>query len=191
MDFRAKRIAGLPLLAGVVNGALAYVAGLVGSFVLFAVFGLKPVLEIMLSGADPSFLASIGFAFYGGHLVPVQFGDGSTLNFALDAASQGALYPLLVAMVLLSTGYYLGGADGLESSRSGAMAGATLVAGYLPLAAVGATAFDYERTMYPEFGEAETMVMELPTLRAVVLAGVVVPLALGALGGALATRSGA
>ncbi|WP_256392331.1 hypothetical protein [Natronoarchaeum rubrum] len=189
MDFRATRTAGLPLFAGVVNGALAYAAGLIGSFVLFAVFGLKPVLEIVLSASNPPFLTSIGFAFYGGHLVPVQFGDGSALNFALDAANQGALYLLLVAIVLISTGYYLGSADGLESSRSGAMAGATLVAGYLPLAAFGATAFAYERTMRPRFGDAETLVMELPVLRAVVLAGVVVPISLGALGGALAART--
>src|SRR6056297_1611208 len=111
MDFRAKRTAGLPVLAGVINGALAYAAGLIGSFVLFAVFGLKPVLEIVLSASNPPFLTSIGFAFYGGHLVPVQFGDGSALNFALDAANQGALYLLLVAIVLISTGYYLGSAD--------------------------------------------------------------------------------
>jgi len=189
MDFRAKRTAGVPLLAGVINGALAYVAGVIGSFVLFVVFGLKPLFEFALSASSLPMTSSVGFAFYGGHFVPVQFDDGSTLNFALDVAESGVLYVLLVTLILTATGYYLGSAEAIRSPREGAMAGSTLVGGYLPLAAIGTTAFGIKRTMQSSFGEAETLVMEIPLLRAVVLAGVVVPISLGALGGALAART--
>ena len=179
----------LPVLAGAINGALAYVAGLIGAFVLLVVFGLKPLFELVLTPSSIPFASKIGFAFYGGHFVPAQFGDGSTVNFALDVADFGILYVLLVVAILGATGYYLGSGEDIRTPREGALSGATLVIGYLPLVAIGTTFFKYQRAPAGTVGQSQTISLEVPLIRAIVMAGIVVPIVLGAIGGAVAVRT--
>lgn len=187
LDLRDRRVAGVPLLAGALNGALAFVAGYVGALVCYVVFGLKPIAELAATygGYDPDLLTAAGFAYYGGHFVPVETGDGST-NFALDLASNGSLYVLLAVGVLVATGYYLGTAEGLDGPGERATAGAAVVLGYAPLAVAGLFAFTYEYDGGRSGGEAATATSELPVVRGVLLAAVVVPVVCGAVGGLLA-----
>lgn len=189
LDLRAVRVAGLPLFAGAVNGAVAYVAGLIAAIALYAMLGLKPLAQLVFISIGRPGLEGAAFAYYGGHFVQIST-DGDRTNYAFEFASNGSLYVLLVATVLVSVGYYLGSADGLDSPRERAAAGATLVLGYLPLAALGATYFEYSRQSAPRYGEAGSLVMELPLGRSVVLAGLVVPVLGGAAGGLLADRLG-
>lgn len=184
VDLRNRRTRGLPLLAGFVNGALAYVAGLVGSFVLFVVFGLEPLARFAFALTGLSLFDGVGFAFYGGHFVPVS-GGAESVNFALEFARHGIAYVLLVVAVLGGTGYYLGSAEWVGTGPLGFVVGATQVLGYLPLAALGAGLFRVELGS----GTAAATTLSVPTVQAVVLAGVVFPVVVGGLGGALAGGS--
>jgi len=189
MDLRDRRTAGVPLLAGAVNGALAYVAGLFGALLLYFLLGLRPLFQLGLPMAGRPGFTGVVFAHYGGHFVPTVVG-GETVNFALEVASNGVLYVLLVAVVLGSTGYYLGAADGLTGLRERATAGTTLVLGYLPLVAASAALVEYRRTPTASGSEADTLLMEVPLGRAVLVAGILLPVLYGAAGGALAERAG-
>lgn len=186
-DLRRDRIGGLPVHAGVVTGALAYVAGLSGAVVLYLVFGLGSLVDLGVPMVGRPGLPGAVFAFYGGHFVPTVAGGG-TINFALEAASNGVAYVLLVGIVLASAGFYLGSAEGLDGPARRAAAGATLAVGYLPLATAGAVFVEYRATpTTPEGVEAGGFLAELPLARAVVVAGILVPMLYGAAGGAVAT----
>lgn len=187
LDFRRYRVAGVPLLAGTLNGALAWVSGYLVSFVLYIVFGLQPFAEIaaVYGGFEPDLFTAVAFAFYGGQFVPVEDGSGS-INYAFDLAANGALYTLLALTVLFAVGYYLASAEGLAGPRDRVLAGASVVLGYAPLAILGTFVFEHEYGS-PSGGSGETATMELPLVRTVLLAGLLFPIVVGSLGGLFAS----
>lgn len=177
LDLDSVTVRGVPVVPGVANGVLTYATGIVASFVLFLVTGLS--LQGSLGFADLSVVSATGFSFYGGHLVPITWADGS-MNFALEATDGGYLYLVLVALLLVSTGYSLGSRDGVRADgETAVLAGASLALGYLPLAVAGALFFTAT--------QAETSV-SLPLLGAVTFAGLLFPAGLGATGGYVASR---
>ena len=173
----------LPILRGAVVGALAFVAGYALTLVLARVAG-------GLTGArDPFGLA--GLVFYSTQLVSgtVALPTGpESFNALHDITSTipKLVYYVVPVAVLVGGGYLLVSrlaAGGDLSRRAGARAGATLVVGYLPFVAVGAVLFTTRFRLSDPF---RTVVLSPDPVSAVVLAGLVYPLALGALGGYLA-----
>lgn len=175
-----------PLLVGVAGGAIAYVLGLAAAAAVYAVSGLRPVeaLDVPMVGR-PGFSGAV-FSFYGGHFVPTVVG-GSTVNFAFDVASAGVVYPLLVAVVLVAAGFAVGSVDDLDGPIQRSAVGATIAVGYAPLATAGAALVVYRATpQTPAGADAGAFFVELPLVRAALVAGVLVPACYGAAGGLVA-----
>lgn len=175
--------AGIPVTSAVLNGLAAYVGGLVGSLVLFVVLGLNLVGSMAFTTVPLD--AAVGFGFYGGHFVSVTTSSGESINFALDLASQGSLYVVLVVVLLVASGYDVATTEGVGPRLSErALAGASVVAGYLPLAVAGTFVFEWSTT--GGFGGGPiTFSLPLPT--AALLAGMVFPLVFGGIGGVVAS----
>ena len=130
--------------------------------------------------------AAVGFGFYGGHFVSVATSDGVSINFAFDVASQGGLYVVLVVVLLVASGYDAATAAGVNPRPSErALAGASIVAGYLPPAVAGAFVFEWSTT--GGFG-GDPVTFSLPLATSALLAGVAFPVALGGIGGLVASR---
>jgi hypothetical protein len=134
----------------------------------------------LLTG-EPNAWKLVGWTLYDAHFVhstvPLPFGGRETVSLVgqVDAVPT-ALYVLPVVLLLVA-----GAAAALLASRNGprrgAVAGASVVAGYLPLAVAGAFVFAIE------VGEGRAG----PTLAtAALLAGLVYPLVFGTVGGAAA-----
>jgi len=167
-------LANLPLRGGLVNGAGAYVAGLLFSVAAFALLG-----QTFVGTFAPTPTEVFGWVYYGGHFVPVTL-DGSQINYASDVASNSVVYYALPIALLVSSGYHVAnGVDLGESTLQAAAAGATVTLGYLPLVVLGVFLFQHEST---------TATVSVPLVRTAVLAGVVYPVVAGGLGGLLATR---
>lgn len=134
-------------------------------------------------GNAPPVWKIVGWVFYDAHLVatevPGLFGNTNVVHLV---ARYDALSPALhvVSPVALAVaGAALARRFDARDLAGGARAGALVVVGYLPLAAVGAYA------VRVPVGDA-TAGPDLVT--AVALAGLAVPLGCGAVGGALAAR---
>lgn len=177
---------GLPLPTGAVFGALAFVVGYLLTVLLTAVAGG------LIGSRDP--LALSGLVFYGAHFVvgAVDWPTGAQAMYALDEISSTIpklVYYLVPVGVLTGTGYLLVNRLPQRDSltpRSGAKAGMSIVVGYLPLVVVGALLISTRVVSATTF---ESAFWRVNLVSAVVLAGLVYPLALGALGGYLAVRS--
>lgn len=140
-----------------------------------------------LFGSDPiPAWQAVGWLFYNAHFVatelPSLVGGVRSENF-IAAGDDGTLTALYVVPVvlLLVAGLAAGRLGNAEDPADGAQAGALVVVGYLPLAIAGAVLFGYS------VGEG-TIAPDLVT--AVLLAGVVYPAALGAVGGVASTFLG-
>lgn len=175
-------------IGGAAAGAVAYVLGY-----LFAYVTQQNAVEEQLQGfnffADlfggdpiPTWQA-VGWVFYNGHFVdtqvPALVGGARSLNLIAEAEG-GSLTMLYVVppLLLIAAGLAAGRLAGATEPTDGALTGALVLAGYLPLALIGAFAFRYsvgDGTVAPD------------TVTAVLLAGVVYPAVFGAIGGAVST----
>lgn len=178
---------GLPLARGLGAGVGAYLLGY-----LVAYLALSGSVEERLEGFN--FVASVfggepisawqavGWLFYNAHFVRTRaeggFGTQSE-NFiaASDGGAAVVLY-LLPIVLLAGAGALLARVASADDPQDGATAGATVVAGYLPVAVLGAFLFDYQGTIAPDL------------VTAVLLAGLLYPLVFGAVGGALGSVAG-
>ncbi|EMA57307.1 hypothetical protein [Halorubrum lipolyticum] len=167
------------LIGGAAGGAVAY---LLGYLVVYVTQGDR--IEEVLSGfnffADlfggdpiPTWQAA-GWAFYNTHFVDTvfQIGGGSSRNLLMEADG-GSLLFVLPPLLLVVAGLVAGRAAGASDPTEGARAGAFVLAGYLPLAVIGAFLFRY--------GGGE---IAPDIVTAVLLAGAVYPAVFGAIGGA-------
>ncbi|MFB6135617.1 MAG: transporter [Halobacteriaceae archaeon] len=111
-----------------------------------------------------------GWAFYDAHLVGTRFADRTVDLVAFASVQYLYLVPVLL---LVLAGAAVAYAAGARTPREGVAAGITVAAGYVLLALFGAFVLQYAN-------------VRPSPLRAVVVAGVVYPVAFGALGGALA-----
>ena len=176
---------GLPLLAGVVGGALAYVGGYALSFAIL-------ILDVILdgggspgggTGAESQVLDVVGTLYTEAHFLPLQVDSarGTEPYHLLDTvnlAFPNLVYHLVPVAVLLLAGFLVASRVEPESRLAGARAGATVVLAYLPLVALGAGTFAWGGEI---FGNAFTI--SIPLLEAVVRAGLLYPLLLGSVGG--------
>ena len=170
-------------VGGAVAGAAAYLVGYLSVYLTQSgrieegLSGLNFLAELF--GGDPISAWQVsGWLFYNAHFVetvsPAVFGGTSSRNLLMQA--EGAGYLLLVPPVLLlAAGLVAGRVAGAESPLDGARSGAFVLAGYLPLALVGAFLFRYA------VGDG-SVAPDLVT--AVLLAGAVYPAVFGAIGGA-------
>jgi hypothetical protein len=176
------------IVTGAAAGAVAYVLGY-----LFAYVTQSGAVEEQLAGfnvfADlfggdpiPTWKA-VGWLFYNGHFVDTQIPSlvgGSRMTNLIAQADGGTLTLLYVVppVLLVVAGLAASRIAGATEPADGAKAGAFVIAGYLPLAVVGAFLFRHSVG-------GGTVAPALVT--AVLLAGAVYPAALGAVGGAGAT----
>jgi hypothetical protein len=176
------------IVGGAAAGAAAYLLGY-----LFAYVTQQSAVENQLAGfnlfADlfggdpiPTWKA-IGWVFYNGHFVDTQVPSlvgGSQLTNLISQADDGSLTLLFVVPPVLLTvaGLAVSRVAGATEPVDGAKAGAFVLAGYLPLAVLGAFLFRYS------VGDG-TVAPDLVT--AALLAGAVYPAVFGAVGGAGAT----
>lgn len=182
----ADRTSGL--VAGAAGGVAAYVLGY-----LFTYVTQRGRVEEQLQGfnffsdlfgGDPiPAWQGVGWLFYNGHFVDTEIPSlvGGARSVSLIAEADGgsltALY-VVPPLLLLVAGVVAARVAGAAEPADGAGSGALVVAGYLPLAVIGAFLFRYS------IGEG-AVAPDLIT--AVLLAGVVYPVAFGAIGGAAAT----
>ena len=174
-------------IGGAVTGAAAYVLGY-----LFVYVTQSDQVEEGLSGinffadlfgGDPiSVWRGVGWLFYNAHFVDVSvpslIGAARSVNFVSQA--DGGTYLFVVPPVLLViAGLAAGRVAGASTPVDGARAGALLTAGYLPLAVIGGFLFRVS------VGDGASVAPDLITV--VLLAGLVYPIAFGAIGGAVSS----
>lgn len=184
----------LPLREGAIYGAAAYVVGYILTYVLVSLDGEADLGQ--LGGTDiVSPYQVVGWVFYAAHFVDTEF-TGLGMSESANLLSEGTyqfptlLYYAIPIVALVGAGYLLADNLGLDDAESGdaARAGAMVAAGYLPLAAVGAFVFTVEESQ-SAMGQTVTISMGPPTTTAIVLAGIVFPVVLGAIGGLLRSET--
>lgn len=179
----------VPYRSAALSGAVAFVVGYVLTFGLLLVDGAMQSSEASddSGGSIVEGLQAIGLFFFDTQFVETEFSGGfyggASISL-LEAASTEIpvlLYRLVPVVVIASVAFVYVLAVGLEPVGRDASAklGATVVVGYLPLAVLGVLLFPIEE------GSAEFQPELFP---AIVFAGIVYPVACGALGGALAWR---
>ncbi len=168
-----------------VHGAVAFVAGYLVSFLL-----LETDLEFDSGGiaelASENAFEAAGMLFFNTHFVDIEVNvvglDTTTTMFAqAETGLPEFVYHIVPILLLIGAGYLVGrGALGAGASvEDGVKAGATVVVGYLPLAATSAYVF----AVNGSFGSAEP-----ETATAILLAGLVFPLVFGAIGGIISSQ---
>lgn len=175
--------------ATAVRGAAAGVAAYLLGYVLTYTWQAPAVQESLRSinfvtelfgGESVPAWKAVGWLFYNAHVVATRvtgFGGADMVNF-VSRAEDGSLVVLYVLppLLLLLAGAAVARYGNADRPGSAAAAGAAVVAGYLPLAVVGAFLFAHT------FGGDVRIAPDLVT--AVALAGVVYPAFFGAVGGA-------
>ena len=173
----------IPLALGAVVGAGAWIAGYLLAY-LFAADELREnvglqVFQFALEVDDPTFAA---WVFYNAHSVDVGFpgGGAGSVGYNFIATATGpleALY-LLPPLVLVAAGGFVTWRrrDRLRTATDALLGGMTVVVGYLPVSVLGVAVFAADvggETIRPD------------PLGAILLAGIVYPAILGAIGGLL------
>lgn len=172
-------------IGGAAGGAVAYV---LGYLVVYVTRGDRIEEQLRgfnffadLFGGDPiPTWQAVGWVFYNSHFVdtqiPALIGGAQSTNL-ISQADGGSLSFLYVVppLLLIVAGLVAGRAANATEPGDGARAGAFVLAGYLPLAVIGAFLFRYsagDGTVAPDI------------VTAVLLAGAVYPAVFGAIGGA-------
>lgn len=176
----------LPLAVGALAGGGTYVLGYLLTYLLAGEEVRQSALTGLLDlfAGEPTTWKVVGWLFYNAHMVETVvpgFPGSRTIDLIAEGGGSATLLYLVPPILLLAAGLLVvRQADGDRDATDGAFAGTTVVLGYLPLAVVGAFVFAVEvadATMQPEVGMA------------LILAGLVYPVAFGALGGALGSQS--
>ncbi|MGB9965083.1 transporter [Halobacterium hubeiense] len=165
-------------------GAVAYVLGYLltylwqGSSVREQLEGYNAIVEFLGGDPIPAWKA-VGWLFYNAHGVSFtvpSIGSGQTTrNLIADGSAPMLLYVVPAVLVVLA-GFVLARHANAADVSAGAKVGARVVAGYVVLAVVGLFVFEYAAggsAIHPEYALG------------VLLAGLVYPAVVGAVGGAL------
>ncbi|ELZ42920.1 transporter permease [Halorubrum saccharovorum DSM 1137] len=171
------------IAGGAAGGAVAYVLGYLvvyvtqGDRIEEGLSGINFFADLF--GGDPiSTWQAAGWMFYNAHFVDVNapslIGGAQSANL-LSQGEAGSFLFLVPPLLLVVAGVVAGRTAGVTEAVDGAQAGAFVLAGYLPLAVIGAFLFRYS------VGDG-TVAPDLVT--AVLLAGAVYPAVFGAIGGA-------
>lgn len=177
----------VPLAAGAGAGAAAYLLGYLVTYLSQSgsveerLQGYNFIIEL-LGGEGITVWQAVGWLFYNAHLVSTRFEGGiggpRSENFIGGDGGVTVLLYLVPVVLLVAAGALLARYDGVDDTADGAVAGAAVVAGYFPFALVGAFLFSYEGSVAPDI------------VTAILLAGLLYPLALGAVGGAVGAAFG-
>ncbi|MFD1634253.1 hypothetical protein ACOZ4L_00805 [Haloplanus ruber] len=182
----------LPLVEGVVAGAAAWIVGyLLTALVVLARLDRSELGDISDNVGGGNSIDFIGWVFFNSHFVGtvveagfLGFGGSNTTSFVGGDGFTPLLYLVPVAL-LIGAGLAVGRARGVAGTTDGAVAGSLVVLPYLALSIIGAMLF---RVSTEGLGASFSGRPEL--LPAVLLAGVVFPAVLGALGGIVAGNTG-
>jgi hypothetical protein len=159
------------LRRGVGAGAAAYAAGYVVLYLWYWAMGD--------TSTETTDWVSMGWFFYRGHLVDITMsGDAApaavrTTESVLSATTVPDVLAPVAALTAL--GYLLGREAAAETALESATAGASLVAGYLPLTVVGS--FLFRKPVAGGYPASPDL------LQSLLLAGLAFPLLFGAIGG--------
>ncbi|QKY19401.1 transporter [Halolamina sp. CBA1230] len=170
----------LPFGAGAGAGIGAYLLGYLITYVWQSgsvaerLQGYNLITEL-LGGEPIAVWQGVGWLFYNAHFVSVRidaFGGTQSQNFIAgsDGGSLALLYAIPIVLLLAAGLLTARVADAAEPAE-GAIAGAAIAIGYAPLAVIGRFLFSYEGAAAPDL------------VTAILLAGLVYPLVLGAIGG--------
>ena len=173
-----------PYSHGTIAGVAAFVLGYLLTYVLYesrvreALEGVNAVLQFFGGGQIPAWQA-VGWLFFNMHYVRTHLpgmGGTRTQNFISSGDFPAFLFAIPV-VILLGTGFLLVWSRGPSDRRTDALDGATIAIGYAGMAIVGVFLFGVTR------GDAS---IAPDPITGVLLAGIVYPLVLGAIGGTLA-----
>jgi hypothetical protein len=173
-----------PYVAGAVAGLAAWIAGYVGTYLVVGSdvreSGLNWILEVL--GGEPATYELVGWVFYNAHQVDTVF-RGLPVRGTVTASYVGGengfttlLYAIPIVALLVAGGA-VAARRGARTTADGAVAGVTVLAGYLVASIAGVVLFEVG------VGDASAAPDAIP---AVVLAGVVYPSVIGATGGVVA-----
>jgi hypothetical protein len=157
-------------------------------------------LPFAISSSTPEITQVVGWLVYRAHFVPIEYsvsgaGSGSGVLALGDLPGAGQLVSVLEPGLLLLVplfmlfigGFYTAIECDVTTPRSGAIAGSTVVVGYLALVVVAIVAITWSISL-SMFDLTFTASIGPETLRAVFVAGILYPLVGGALGGAAAGK---
>jgi len=177
---QTQRQSGPPLKLGVVFGGATFLVGYVVTYGLLVADGA-------LEGIEDSFQYA-GWVFFDAQFVEADVGESATVDSLSALARSDALsfpaltFTVLIGLVILAAGYVLTSSYMVPGTTAdeGTVYGASIAVGYLPFAFLGALLFEVQLG-----GDASGT----PDIfGAVLLAGIVFPALLGAVGGYLAVR---
>lgn len=175
----------IPLAHGTVGGAIAFVLGYLltylwqGPGVRETLADINAIIELVGGQTIPVWKA-VAWIFYNAHAVPLRFpslGPGSGSRSLIGGGGAPTLLYVLPPLVLLLVGAGVAWWAGSRDLTEGAIAGGSMVVGYLLLAVIGVFVFRY--TIQDAFIGPQLVMSAL-------IAGIVYPVVFGAIGGGLA-----
>jgi len=179
----------IPLKKGAVFGAAAYVVGLILTFVLIQIDS-----DIDPSDIDSDFASSLdvtGWVFYNAHFVDTETsisGGGvsrsSSDRIISEASLPEVLYIIVPVVLLIAAAYLLLQGEYASEVGDAALSGASVIVGYFPLAVIGTFLFEAS-----ESSGGATASVGPATGTGILLAGIIFPLVLGAVGGVIAFQT--
>lgn len=184
----------LPTKEGGIFGAIAFVVGFVITYLFVEIDDEVSIEDGEEIGAGTFDL--VGWVFYNTHFVDTvysvdgaeEFGDQFAESERLIAEASTdipeVLYYLIPIVVLIGAGYWVAKQVTITDEQNAAMAGASVIVGYFPLAVVGTFIFSHSEEVQDEFFDFSFSISP-DTGMAIILAGIVYPLIFGAIGGYL------
>jgi len=192
----------LPLARGAALGAAAYVVGYILTFLFVEMEDSIDAESLTqasgeVPGLDIGTTDVVGWVFYSTQFVEFKFSvegagvsQSESANIISETADLGipeVIWYLIPVVALLGAGYLVANSINHHGDAGeAATAGATVIAGYLPLAAIGAFIFNKSADI-SRLGQSASFSFEVDMAMAIILAGVAYPLIIGAIGGALTT----
>lgn len=175
---------GLPIVEGAAAGLLAWVAGYLATYLVVASNVRDSPLNRIVEAFDgaPATYEMVGWVFYNAHFVDTVFSDVPILGSVTTTYVGGEegftalLYAVPVVLLFLA-GFAVARYRDSRDPTAGALAGATVLSGYLLLSVAGLFLFEIA------VGGASAAP---DRLAGGVLAGVVYPLVFAGVGGAVA-----
>jgi hypothetical protein len=175
-------LSGRSIGLGAAGGAVVYVLGYLFTYVLTSSEIQNSFAQQLVEFAtgDPGTWKIVGWVFYNAHFVstniPGLFGT-SSVNLIGEVDAFSAVLYVIPPLLLVAAGLFAGRQAGADDPASGATSGVLVLAGYLPLAIVGALLFVIsagDTSAGPDL------------ITGVLLAGAVYPAVFGAVGGVAA-----
>jgi len=192
---------------GAVAGAVAFVAGVLGTVLLagpeddtdlweFTAMGTTDTVTYGEMGsqgelAQPETWKVAGWVFHQAHFasidtqtdVSTDSAFGGMANYDLAFAMEPSVAVRVLPVVLLvGAGYVLADRASADEQTAAALDGAHVLAGYAPLAVLSAFLFAYEDTHTDSSAEV-TLSVQPEVTSALLFTGILVPVVLGAVGG--------